>query len=192
MVSTIHINDIHHFYNGDLKLVANLVIDHNKSLLEGPNGIGKSTLLRLTAQLEQPTRGEISFSPSPQPVVSIASDSVDMPALFSVAEIIQLVKKFKRFDDQEFEQHASTVGLLQFLPSKVGDLSTGNKKKLQLLLALCSHHDVLLLDEPFNGLDKSTIDYFWTLLCDHNKILIMVDHQLSDSKRQWFKTIALD
>ena len=192
MIDSIVIEQVKHCYDNEVKLNANLSFNAPKTLLEGKNGIGKSTLLRLIAGLEQPSSGTIHFRSSHSPTVAIASDSVAIPDVFTPSEVIALLCKHKTLDLDKLNRGIDDVQFRDYCHIAYGNLSTGNKKKIQLLLAFCTNHDLLLLDEPFNGLDSDSTDYFWTQILGHNKMMIVVDHAMADSKRAIFESAFLE
>ena len=133
--------------------------------LVGPNGAGKSTLLELFAGLRVPHTGMlrvhgelVTGAPSTRPAgVALVSTRALPPTGFTIDALLRYVSAWHpRWDDTIAE------GLLaQFALSgrqRIERLSFGGGLKVQLLCALASQPHVLLLDEPFIGLDVATKD----------------------------------
>lgn len=128
--------------------------------LMGPSGSGKSTLLRLLLGLEKPTSGRIVFEPA-APVISYVPQE---PVLFEHLPVEQNARYFSmagahrdRFDQQLYDQLVSDLGLADIVAAKrpVTQLSGGQRQRLSMLRALSIRPDLLLLDEPCNGLDAA-------------------------------------
>ncbi len=125
--------------------------------LLGPNGSGKSTTLKLIAGLISPTNGTVKVN-GKEANRRIASDVIYLTELdmfydsFTVKDTVKFTaSQFPDFDQKRAEE------LLHFMMldpvKKVKQLSKGNRGRLKLVLALSRKAPVLLLDEPFSGLD---------------------------------------
>lgn len=126
----------------------------------GPNGAGKSTTINLLMDYIRPTEGGIRvLGKDPR------TDAVDvhqrvgiLPDAFSVyrnrtgKEHVELVIKTKRADDDPVEL-LSRVGLADAVDQVAGTYSRGMRQRLALAMALVGNPDLLILDEPFGGLD---------------------------------------
>lgn len=130
-------------------------------VLVGHNGSGKSTLLRMVAGLLEPTDGEISVDGSP--AGSLAARAVtsflpDEPVLYddlSVREHVDYIGRLHGtdgFGEQE-ELVAERLGLLHRIDDLPARFSRGLRQKTALLLGLARPFDLLVVDEPFVGLD---------------------------------------
>jgi ABC-type multidrug transport system ATPase subunit len=130
--------------------------------LRGPNGSGKTTLLRLAAGLAEPTKGRITIdgfiagSLGARRLVSFVPDGPIFYSDISVGEHIEFVCGLHGVDprSQEVAQTTAELGvtpLREHLPSR---LSKGQQQRCFIALALVRPFSVLLLDEPFTGLDR--------------------------------------
>lgn len=119
--------------------------------LAGRNGVGKSTLMKILVQNNQPTSGNI-----------ISSDNVgyliEEPKLFLSKTGLENLKYLSNlygvdYNQERFRCLIQELDLTQSINKKVKTYSLGTKQKLALLLTLVTEPDILILDEPTNGLD---------------------------------------
>ncbi len=131
--------------------------------LLGPNGAGKSTLFGCLLGLTRPTAGEIRlcgrpivesdrvrFGYTPERVTLYPHQTVWDNGVFFAG--------LRGHDGKELERQLARVGLLELRDRKVRQLSKGMLQRLALAIALCGEPDLLVLDEPFNGLDPALLD----------------------------------
>jgi ATP-binding cassette subfamily F protein 3 len=141
--------------------------------LIGPNGTGKSVLLRLILRQEQPDEGEINTGPS----VSIGYYAQEHETLNFGKNVLELVRYAG-----EMSESRATAFLLRYLftyrqiSQKVGDLSGGERSRLQLALLVLSSANFLLLDEPTNNLDISSAEVLEQALADFQGTVLVVSH----------------
>ena len=159
----------------------NLNIPLNKTtVLSGPSGSGKTTLLRIIAGLDSDYTGNISGVPG---AVSFMFQEDRLLPWRSVKGNIEFVLKSVM---EESETDAAIARILEGIrlsghedkfPSS---LSGGMKRRASLARALCYPYELLILDEPFNGLDSQLKDdillLFKKLFVDTEKTAIIVTH----------------
>jgi biotin transport system ATP-binding protein len=130
--------------------------------LAGANGSGKSTLLALMAGLYAPTRGSLEVGGRISPgregdirrICRLVMQDADLQILgATVEEDLLLGRKRGETATAEARAMAERFNLLKYWDSPVQTLSWGTKRKLCLAAALLDRPRVLLLDEPFSGLD---------------------------------------
>ncbi len=122
-------------------------------LLTGHNGCGKTMLLRLLAGLIRPTSGEIVFSKRPSYGVIIENPSFLMheSAYYNLKFLADINRKIGK---QTIDAYLKHFGLYDMRNKKVKALSLGMRQRLALAQAFMENPNILLLDEPFNALDK--------------------------------------
>ncbi len=117
--------------------------------LMGPSGCGKTTLLRLIMGLEKPQKGQILNRP--HPVAAVFQEDRLLKHL-TVLENTALAEG----DTAKAAEILSELGLGDELQSSPASLSGGMRRRVAIARALCTPSRLLILDEPFNGLDEQT------------------------------------
>jgi ABC-type multidrug transport system ATPase subunit len=144
--------------------------------LVGHNGAGKSTLLRLIAGLSYPSEGTISVlgkDPAREPAIRKRIGYLsDRPHLYEKLTVGEHLRLHAALYGLPFEEAPGRgEGLLEDLVlepgARVEDLSYGTRKKLALALSLVHEPDLLVLDEPTNGLDPASARVVEGLLGRH-------------------------
>lgn len=123
----------------------------------GVNGAGKSTLLRILAGVQRPTRGEIRIMGSrpgriTKAHLALVPEVDHLYPWMDVQEAMDFTASF--YQDFNRERAAELLNLMQLEPSSsIGDLSRGLRARLKLVLAMSRNAALILLDEPFSGID---------------------------------------
>ena len=148
----------------DVTIPRNLI-----TVLCGPSGGGKTSLLRLLNRLDDPDRGDILFEG--RPIIEYEVTALrrrvalvfQTPVMFSgtVSDNLAVAAELAGVQNDQFDEQASQVMLLAELePSLLerpgGELSVGQKQRVNLARALMTSPEVLLLDEPTSALDPET------------------------------------
>lgn len=162
--------------------------------LVGVNGAGKTTLLDLLADLRQPTRGKIKRGQT----IRLAYLSQAVAELDDSDRVLQSVKRLKEQTKLETGREASASSLLEEfgftgdkLTARIGDLSGGERRRLQFLRLLLGEPNVLILDEPTNDLDIDTLTVVEDYLDTWPGTLIVVSHDRYFLERVTDVTYAL-
>ncbi|NIP86462.1 MAG: ATP-binding cassette domain-containing protein [Planctomycetales bacterium] len=162
----------------------------------GPNGAGKSTLLRAilgllpldSGQIEvfgQPvhlSRNRLAYVPQKQSVDWDFPVTVEDVVLMGRYGHLGLWRRPASGDRQQAQAALQQVGMYPFRRRHIRQLSGGQQQRVFLARALCQEADVLLLDEPFGGVDASTEAAIFKLidqLTGSGKTLLVVNHDLS-------------
>jgi ATP-binding cassette subfamily F protein 3 len=141
--------------------------------LIGANGAGKSVLLRMILGQEEPDAGEIKIGPS----ISIGHYAQEHETL----DFNQTVLDAVRYAGEMSESRA-TAFLLHYLftykqvSQKIGELSGGERSRLQLALVVLSSANFLLLDEPTNNLDIASAEVLEQALEDFEGTVLVISH----------------
>ncbi len=143
------------------------------NIVMGRSGCGKTTLINMIMGIDKDYMGTISGVPKHLGVVFQENRLCED---FSVASNIRLVR-----DDitkEEIEDHLRKVGLENDMSTPVKELSGGMKRRVALVRAIVSKGELLILDEPFKGLDDTTREQVSRYLLDGRKMrtVIMVTH----------------
>ena len=155
----------------------------------GANGAGKTTTIKVLMNILEPTRGHTTvlgvdsrrLSPREQAQIGYVSENQDMPSRLAVGEYLAYLRRFYPAWDRDLE--ASILSQLR-LPTerKIGHLSHGMRMKMALACALSYRPRLLILDEPFSGLDPLVRDEFMEgLLSQAGEMTILISsHELAE------------
>ena len=165
--------------------------------LVGPNGAGKSTLLRIVATLLRPTAGEVSVGgwKFPQHAARVRSHIglvSHQPMLYrdlSAAENLEFFARLYQLDavDRRVDDALKKVGLYSRQRDAVGGFSRGMVQRLTIARATLHEPDVLLLDEPYTGLDQDASQLLDSLLrheSENGRTILLITHDLSHGLEQ--------
>ncbi len=144
----------------------------------GANGAGKTTLLRLLAGITRPDGGKIVTGSTVRPAF-LSQELTELPGHLRLLEAVEDVAKRVRLGDRELSagQLAEVFGFTdKRIWTPVGDLSGGERRRLQLLRLLATEPNVLLLDEPTNDLDTDTLASLEDLLDSWPGTMIVASH----------------
>lgn len=157
----------------------------------GPNGAGKSTLLKIISGIEKPTEGVVTFKDKnwKREDLKVIGSLIEEPGLFdnlTVEENIKLKLKLHRVENKNQEQILNTLGFGDHNHEKVKGFSTGMRQRLGIALAFMGNPDLVILDEPTNGLDTFGIHELRELLMlekKQGKTIIIASHMLSEIQK---------
>lgn len=187
------IRDLRKFY-GHIKAVDGLSLEVKKGQvfgILGPNGSGKSTTLGVLLDVINKTGGEfLWFGEKPvkqhrRHIGAILETPVFYPYLTG-RQNLELVRKIKEAPEQRIEETLDMVGLSGRQNDKFMTYSLGMKQRLAIASALLSNPEVLILDEPTNGLDPQGIAEIRGLIKDiaqQGKTIILASHLLDEVQK---------
>lgn len=148
--------------------------------LAGGNGAGKSTLIRLLIGEEKPDSGELKWATKPS--IRYMPDDINFPPTLTALEILQLLAGLKKIQSSEIDKALKRVGLWEYRKQRVRQFSKGMRQRLNLAQALLGEEQLLILDEPTNGLDIRWIAELKTILKEQKesgKTILFSTHLLS-------------
>lgn len=170
----------------------NVEIEQNDFIgLVGPNGSGKTTFLKTLLGNIKPISGviekkDITFGYVPQrdtvqPLLPYTVHDVVMMGRYS---LMGLLKKPSKSDEEKVDECIEKVGIIQLKNYNYNSLSGGQRQRTLIARALAVRPDVLILDEPTNGMDTpshySLLNLISELHSKRNLTVLLVSHLLSD------------
>lgn len=176
---------------GPLDVIKDLSI-HIKSgevvCLLGPSGCGKSTLLKIISGLDRDFKGQLKGFDN-KLISYVFQESRLIPWLTVRENLLYVLEG--QIEPDKLENHIETflrrVELSDFKDSYPNTLSGGMKQRVSLARAFSMPHDILLLDEPFQGLNVELKDQLMGLLealiAQDKKTVILVTHDLEEAHR---------
>lgn len=168
--------------------------------LLGPNGAGKTTLVRSIAGLQKYDSGNISVmgnnagSLSSRLMLGVMLQDSELPDALTAAEMFNLFSSFYRAPNKKdvvFE--IADLHDIQYKP--YGQLSGGQKRRVQLALALSGNPEIIILDEPTAHMDSSSRKKLWAAiesLRSDGKTVLLVTHQMEEVDALGSQVIILD
>ncbi len=166
----------------------NLVIPRGRIIgLLGPNGCGKTTLIKMINGLLTPTSGNVLINgmapcPATKKVVSYLPERTYLDNGMKVSQMVSYFADF--YEDFSTEKAYGMLGALGISSdARLKALSKGTKEKVQLILVMSRQADLYILDEPIAGVDPAARDYILrTIITNYNpgSTIILSTHLISD------------
>lgn len=156
--------------------------------LIGPNGSGKSTTLKMMAGLLFPTSGfvKVDGKQAARDMVRQTAYLTELDMFYPDFTVKDMVNFYQsQFPDFQTEQAYRLLNEMQLDPEKkIKKLSKGNRGRLKIVLALARRADVILLDEPFSGLDPMVRDSIVNSLVSYidfeQQIVVIATHEIDE------------
>lgn len=162
----------------------------------GPNGSGKTTLLKSIVNIIEPVAGTISIHTNSvtNKVQTVAyvpqKSSIDWTFPINVYDVVMMArtanlpwyKKAQKADHEIAQWALEQVGMINFKDRHISKLSGGQQQRVFIARALAQQTDILILDEPFNGIDITTEQLILHLLHrlkNSGKTILVVHHDLT-------------
>ena len=157
----------------------------------GPNGAGKTTTLRMLLGLVRPTAGTASINgrpyhdlPDPARMVGAALEATDFHPGRSGRDHLRVVAVAAGISDSRVDELLELTGIPAFAHKRAGEYSMGMRQRLSLAAALLGDPEVLILDEPANGLDPDGIrwlrNFLRHLASERGKTILISSHLLQE------------
>ena len=159
----------------------------------GPNGAGKTTLLSILAGIQPADGGSISHSPRE---LGWVPQQTALYTKLTVAENLRLFARLEQRDDVE----AAVAGMLEQTDlveradDQVGELSGGNRQRVNIAIGLLANPAVLLLDEPSAALDPRQRERLWEFinaLAEGGTTVLYSTHVVQEAERYAHQLIVL-
>lgn len=154
----------------------------------GGNGSGKSTLLRIIAGLMAPTRGRIAWTseaPGTQPRIGLLGHASHLFDELTAIENVAFAARLARRDEAIAIDLIGRLGVGPSGARMARDLSAGTRRRVGLARVLASGPDVIIVDEPFAGLDASAAELVGHALAgarDDGRLVVIATHDDSRSR----------
>ena len=159
----------------------------------GPNGAGKTTLLSILAGIQPPDEGRVA-----RPRRGSAG-SRSSPALYSKLSVAENLRLFARLEQRRRPRgggraDARADGLRERADDEVGELSGGNRQRVNIAVGLLAEPAVLLLDEPSSSLDPRQRERLWEFiggLADRGTTVVFSTHNVGEAERYADRVLVL-
>ena len=180
----IEFENIHFSYDGTKKVLDGLSLslpEYGAVCLFGPSGCGKTTLLRLLAGLEKPQSGRITGLDNLR--VSYVFQENRLLPWMSALDNVAIIGGENRFKNAQL--WLERVGLGMDMHKYPDELSGGMRQRISIARALAAPFDILILDEPFIGLDAPLWKSIAGMIREScgNKLVILVTHLIEQADR---------
>lgn len=166
--------------------------------LLGPNGAGKTTTLRCVSTLIKPTEGNIEVmgmdnqkhSSDVRGKLAFLTNELKLDNHFTASDTVQYFGELHNMSFEEINTRRDELfnhfGISEFKDRKISEFSTGMKQKLSIAVSLIHNPDVVIFDEPTNGLDiitaRAVTDYL-TKLKNEGKVVIVSTHIMTVAEK---------
>ena len=191
-MTTIEIRDLNKRF-GDVQALDGMsftVHDGEMYGFVGSNGAGKSTTMRIALGVLAADSGEVLLDGRPldddtRRRIGYMPEERGLYGKEKILDQLVFLAKLHGVDGKAAKKHGTELleqlGLGERLDDKLDDLSLGNQQRVQLAASLIHDPDILILDEPFSGLDPVAVDVMSTMLTDRARAgvpVIFSSHQL--------------
>lgn len=163
----------------------------------GPNGGGKTTMLRLMLGLLKPTGGQVVVRTPREKIgyVPQRSAAVDYAFPATVREIVESGQVAHR-NAKAIERAMKTTGITKFADRRIGALSGGERQRVMIARALAAEPSVLMLDEPTTAVDIENQEEFYKFLRQlHTELgitIVIVSHDVDVIAHEVERTLCLN
>jgi ABC-2 type transport system ATP-binding protein len=190
----VEVHDLHRSY-GELEAVrgVSFTIAHGEVFcLLGPNGAGKTTTVEILEGYRTRSAGEVrvlGMDPADAPRelrerVGIVLQECGVQNFLTVSELIEMYGRYY-CKSRPVDEVIDLVGLQEKRDTRANDLSGGQRRRLDLALALVGEPDVIFLDEPTTGFDPAARRHAWSTiqsLCGLGKTIFLTTHYMDEAQ----------
>lgn len=180
-------------YYGDVQAVDDLSFTINDGEifgLLGVNGAGKTTTFRMIMSLLEPTKGTITLNGEPvgydvSERIGFLTEERSLLTKLTVKEQVVYYATLKGMKESDIlkklDYWLDRFGISEYKNRKIKELSKGNQQKIQFITAIIHEPDLLVLDEPFTGLDPINVELFMSVIREFKekgKMIIFSSHRM--------------
>ena len=195
MENILSINNLNKIYNKYVHAVNNVSLEIHKGNVYGilgPNGSGKSTTLGIVLNVVNKTSGEYSWfggKVETHEALKKVGAIIERPNFYpymTAKQNLELVCKIKNIDYSKVQEKLTLVGLVERENSKFNTFSLGMKQRLAIASALLNDPEILILDEPTNGLDPQGIHQIRDiikLIASQGTTILLASHLLDEVEK---------
>ena len=172
--------------------------------LLGRNGAGKSTIFRVMLNIFEPDDGQVLYNN--KKINNKITDKIGyLPEEGSLIPSYTVLEQFiyygilKSMSEEEVKEKAiywlEKFNILEYANKKIKELSKGNRQKIQFIIAVLHNPDLLILDEPFSGLDPVSVEEFKNMVLEQKqlgKIIIFSSHRMEHVEKLCDDIIIMD
>ncbi|HKO98328.1 MAG TPA: ABC transporter ATP-binding protein [Pyrinomonadaceae bacterium] len=163
--------------------------------LIGPNGAGKTTTIRMIVNITAPDSGRITLfgrtiTPQLQDRIGYLPEERGLYKKMKVGDQLRFFAELKSIGSKEAEKRVGVwlerLKLSEWRNKKSSDLSKGMQQKIQFITAVLHEPDLLILDEPFSGLDPVNVELLKEIILDlkaEGKTIIFSTHQMEVAEK---------
>jgi ABC-2 type transport system ATP-binding protein len=189
------ITNLNKIYNKYVHAVNNVSLEIHKGNVYGilgPNGSGKSTTLGIVLNVVNKTSGEYSWfdgKVETHEALKKVGAIIERPNFYpymTAKQNLELVCKIKNIDYSKVQEKLALVGLVEREDSKFSTFSLGMKQRLAIASALLNDPEILILDEPTNGLDPQGIHQIRDiirLIASQGTTILLASHLLDEVEK---------
>ena len=195
METILSINNLNKIYNKYVHAVNNVSLEIKKGNVYGilgPNGSGKSTTLGIVLNVVNKTSGTYSWfggKMETHEALKKVGAIIERPNFYpymTAKQNLELVCKIKNIDYSKVQEKLALVGLVERENSKFNTFSLGMKQRLAIASALLNDPEILILDEPTNGLDPQGIHQIRDiirLIASQGTTILLASHLLDEVEK---------
>ena len=195
METILSITNLNKIYNKYVHAVNNVSLEIHKGNVYGilgPNGSGKSTTLGIVLNVVNKTSGEYSWfdgKVETHEALKKVGAIIERPNFYpymTAKQNLELVCKIKNIDYSKVQEKLALVGLVDRQDSKFSTFSLGMKQRLAIASALLNDPEILILDEPTNGLDPQGIHQIRDiirLIASQGTTILLASHLLDEVEK---------
>ena len=195
-MSLLEIKQLEHRYGNKMTLAGlNLTLETGEIIgLLGPNGVGKTTLMKIICGLISNYEGSVLIDGNPIGIKSksLVSYLPDQTYFRKSENIRSAIGMFTDFDEKKALEMA--IDLQLDAKQKIGSMSKGMQEKLQLIFVMSRKARLFVLDEPMGGIDPSTRDYILTTILNQyteDSSVLLSTHLVHDTEQIFDRVVFL-